>query len=231
MTFKSNRASPLCCFKLCASFDSHWWIQTGVTVRKRPISVKNRRFFLAVRPWNLMDDLEKQYGTSSKRHQALCIISSPYVNSNWSYGPETAKWGHDLCDPDHWPLTLNFCVDITSVNSNISRKFKDDTMRGTLSKRCDGRIHGQTERSVLRAAWSQLKMQPKIDHHLMLHVAYKYISFLAWTVIHLRLLLLYTPTLVCGDISSCRPAEMAYHTEGEYSAVKRQLQADASFGA
>ena len=28
-------APLLCYFKLCASFRSHWWIQTGVTVRKR----------------------------------------------------------------------------------------------------------------------------------------------------------------------------------------------------
>ena len=45
--------------------------------------------FLAVWPWNLTDDLEEQQGASSKQHKALCIISSPYVNSNWSYGPET----------------------------------------------------------------------------------------------------------------------------------------------
>ena len=25
------------------------------------------------------------------------------MNSNWSYGPEKAKWGHDLCDLDLWP--------------------------------------------------------------------------------------------------------------------------------
>ena len=37
---KNNRAPLLCYFKLCASFRSHWWIQTGVTVRKRPIWVK-----------------------------------------------------------------------------------------------------------------------------------------------------------------------------------------------
>ena len=50
----------LCYFKLCASFRSHWWIQTGITVRKRPIWVKIDDFFLAVWPWNLTDDLEKQ---------------------------------------------------------------------------------------------------------------------------------------------------------------------------
>ena len=37
MTPKNNWASLLCYFKLCAAFRSHWWIQTGVTVRKRPI--------------------------------------------------------------------------------------------------------------------------------------------------------------------------------------------------
>ena len=40
MTFKNNRAPLLCYFKLCAAFHSHWWIQTGVTVRKCPIWVK-----------------------------------------------------------------------------------------------------------------------------------------------------------------------------------------------
>ena len=40
MTLKNNRAPLPCYFKLCASFRSHWWIQTGVTARKRPIWVK-----------------------------------------------------------------------------------------------------------------------------------------------------------------------------------------------
>ena len=40
MTLKNNRAPLLCCFKLCATFHSHQWIQTGVAVRKRPIWVK-----------------------------------------------------------------------------------------------------------------------------------------------------------------------------------------------
>ena len=40
MTLKNNKAPLLWYFKLCASFRTHWWIQTGVTVRKRPIWVK-----------------------------------------------------------------------------------------------------------------------------------------------------------------------------------------------
>ena len=58
MTFKNNRAPLLCYFKLCAAFHSHWWIQTGVTVWKRPIWVKFGDFS-AVWPWNLTDDLEQ----------------------------------------------------------------------------------------------------------------------------------------------------------------------------
>ena len=44
MTLENNRASLLCCFKLCATFHSHWWIQTGVTVWKRPNLGQIRRF-------------------------------------------------------------------------------------------------------------------------------------------------------------------------------------------
>ena len=44
MTLKNNRAPLQCYFKLCASFRSHWWFQTGVTVRKRPIWVKIDNF-------------------------------------------------------------------------------------------------------------------------------------------------------------------------------------------
>ena len=48
MTLKNNRAPLLCYFKLCASFRSHWGIQTGVTVRKCPIWVKIDDFFSRV---------------------------------------------------------------------------------------------------------------------------------------------------------------------------------------
>ena len=94
--------------------------------------------FLAVWPCNLTDDLQKQKGSSPKQNQALCIISAPYVNSNWSYGPETAKWGHNL-----WTLTL--CVGITSAIGNHSWKFHVDTMRGTLWKKVS-QTDGQTDR-------------------------------------------------------------------------------------
>ena len=45
MTLKNNRALLLCCFKFCASFYSHQWIQTWVTFRKHKIWVKIDDFF------------------------------------------------------------------------------------------------------------------------------------------------------------------------------------------
>ena len=53
------------------------------------------------------------------------------MNSNWSYGPETAELDLDFCDLDLWPLTLTFCMDLTLDIGNNSWKFCDDTMMGT----------------------------------------------------------------------------------------------------
>ena len=61
MTLKNNRAPLLCHLKLCKSFQSHRWIQTGVTVRKRSIRLKISDI-CPLWPWNLMDDLEKTIG-------------------------------------------------------------------------------------------------------------------------------------------------------------------------
>ena len=149
--------------KFFASFQSHLWILTGITVQKCSIRVKigdflsrvtltfegwhwktighlfhatssfvhhfkaidefnlelqsgNAQFgsksaiICPVWPWNLTDDLQKQYGTSSMLLQAFCIISKPSVNSNWSY-PETLNSGQNWrffvpCDLGIWRMTL-----------------------------------------------------------------------------------------------------------------------------
>ena len=77
MTLKNNRAPLLCYFKLCASFRSHWWIQTGVTVRKRPIWVNIDDFVSHVTlqfdvwPWKTKAHLF--YFTSSFVHHLVAI--------------------------------------------------------------------------------------------------------------------------------------------------------------
>ena len=77
MTLKNNRAPLLCYFKLCASFRSHWWIQTGVTVRECLIWVKIDDFFSRVTlqfdgwPWKTIGHLF--YATSSFVHHFVAI--------------------------------------------------------------------------------------------------------------------------------------------------------------
>ena len=105
MTFKNNRAPLLCYFKLCAAFFSHWWIQTGVTVRERLIWVKideflshvtlkfevwpwtqsgsNLTIFRAVWPWNSTDNLERQQGTSFQCYFNLAMIFRAVWPSNF----------------------------------------------------------------------------------------------------------------------------------------------------
>ena len=76
MTPQNNRAPLLCYFKLFASFCSHWWIQTWVTVWKHLIWVKIDNF-LAVTlqfdgwPWKTIGHLF--YATSSFVHHFLVI--------------------------------------------------------------------------------------------------------------------------------------------------------------
>ena len=58
MTLKNNRAPLIYCNKLCVSFQSHGWIQTGVTVRKLSIQVKIYTLLSHV-TLKLTDDIEK----------------------------------------------------------------------------------------------------------------------------------------------------------------------------
>ena len=75
-------------------------------------------------PWNLTDDIEKQECTSSILCPALCIISNPSVNSNWSYSPETLNsgriWQYFVpCDLTIWWMTLK--NNRAPLLSNINR--------------------------------------------------------------------------------------------------------------
>ena len=123
MTLKNNRAPLLYCFKVCASYvvigEFKLELQPG-----NAQSGSNWSIFRAVWHWNLTDDLEKQWGTFPKQHQAISITSSLYVTSNWSYSPETVKLG---CDLDLWPLAWT----LPWVLGDNSWKFHDDTMMGT----------------------------------------------------------------------------------------------------
>ena len=110
--WKNNRAPLLCYFKLCKSFQSHWWIQTGVTVLKRSIRLKITDICpLQLWPWNLMDDLKKPkghvfYATSRFEHHftAICEFKLELQSEKSQFGSKSiiflALW------PWNWWMTL-----------------------------------------------------------------------------------------------------------------------------
>ena len=77
MTLKNNRAPLLCYFKLCASFHSHQWIQTGVKSPETLKRVKTSHFLARVTlkfyrwPWKTIGHLS--YATSSFVHHFIAI--------------------------------------------------------------------------------------------------------------------------------------------------------------
>ena len=97
MTLKNNRAPLLCYFKLWAAFRSHWWIQTGVTVRKRPIWVKFDDFWsrvtLTFDVWPCTGTLTYQFFLKSIDLKVPNLIAplSGYTGNNYlqelSYAP------------------------------------------------------------------------------------------------------------------------------------------------
>ena len=114
---------------------------------------------LAMRPWNLTDDLKTKghlfYASVSFVHLFIAIDEFKI------YSPEKLAifcpvWTWYMWS---WPLTLTFCMGITFVNSNHSWNVHDNTMTGTLSKRCDRQSDGQTDgMNICKAAGSQLKI-------------------------------------------------------------------------
>ena len=128
MTLKNNRALFLHYLRFYTSLPSHQWIQTGVTVRKRSIRVKIKVLCL-MWPWNLMYDLGKQYGALFTQCQALCIISKPSVNSNWSFRPETLNSGQNRrlffpSDLEFWQMILKTMGYLFYSTSSYVHHFK-----------------------------------------------------------------------------------------------------------
>ena len=110
MTLKNNRASLLCYFKLCAAFRTHWWIQTGVTVRKRPIWVKfdvfKSRVTLKFDGWPSKTIGQLFYATSSFVQHFIAIgeFKLELQSGNAQSGSNSAILAP--CDLEIWRMIL-----------------------------------------------------------------------------------------------------------------------------
>ena len=92
MTSKNNNALLLYYVKLCASFQIHWWIQTGFTVQKRSIRVEIGDMLSRVTlkfngwPWKTIGHLF--YATSSfvQHFVAICEFKLELQSGNAQSG-------------------------------------------------------------------------------------------------------------------------------------------------
>ena len=97
MTPKNNRAPLLCHFKLFASFRSHWWIQTGVIVRKRLIWVKIDAFLSRV-------NLKFDGWPSTRQIWGIWKLRPAYSPETPNLGQK--RWCFVACDLEIWWMTL-----------------------------------------------------------------------------------------------------------------------------
>ena len=93
--------------------------------------------------------------------QALCIISSSFVNSNWSYGPETVKLGCDLCDLHLWPWPFAWASLLSLIiiswwydDGNIVKNVTGDPLhsRAACTQPCNVNTHSRAHCSP----WARL---------------------------------------------------------------------------
>ena len=110
MTLKNNRAPVLCYTKLCASFQSHRWIQTGVTVRKCSIWVKIGDILSCVTltfdgwPWKTIGHLF--YVASGIVHHFITIGEFKLKLQSGNAQFDQNRRFTVLCDLEIWWMTL-----------------------------------------------------------------------------------------------------------------------------
>ena len=129
MTLENDRAPLPCHFVLCIIsyplVNSNWSYSP-----QTPKLGQNRRYFCGIWPWNLTDDLGKQWDNTPTPHRALRIMSLPNV----SYDPETAKLSFGVCDLDLWPLNFSPFV-WTSLLSMVI--ISENLMMSRWEKHCE----------------------------------------------------------------------------------------------
>ena len=109
MTSKNNKAPLLYYIKLCASFQIHWWNQTGVTVWKCSIRVNIGDFLSRVTfkfdgwPWKIIGHLFYTTLSSVQHFKAIGIFKLELQSENSQFGSKLAIF----CPGWLWKLTYD----------------------------------------------------------------------------------------------------------------------------
>ena len=151
MTLKNDRTPFLNYIKLCASFQSHGFIKTGVTIRKRPIWFKIGDFFSCV---NLKFDLKNNrtplpsnIKLCASFHRHMCIHTGVTVQKRLSEVMTSVTLTFDL-----WPWRFAcpslLSMVITPENFVMIRWKEHDEIGVTdrqTDRQTDRRTDGRTE--------------------------------------------------------------------------------------
>ena len=151
MTLKNNRAPLPCYFKLCASFCSHWWIQTGVTVRKSPIWVK---FYLEIWGITFKNNRTPLLRKSSFMHHFIIICEFKLeftFQKRLSWAVTSVTLNFDFWP---WPFAWTSLLSLVITPENFMMIWWwEHSEKGVT----DRQTVGWTDWAINRAAWSQLK--------------------------------------------------------------------------
>ena len=180
MTLKNNRAPLLCCFKLCASFHSHQWIQTGVRVRNGSKRVKIVDFLARVTlkfdwwPWKTKEHLS--YTNSSFVHNFIAIskFKLELESGNAPFGSKFLLTSLTLTfDRSPWPFAwISLLAMVITPENFMMIRWWEHSEKGVM----DGQTDGQTDRAVPRAVWSQLKIPHNTGHNTKSNLAFHGVS-------------------------------------------------------
>ena len=167
MTLKNNRAPAQCCLKPCASFRSHWWNQTGVTVRKRPIWVKFDDFLelCDLEIWRMTlkknrAPLLSNIKLCASFHHDIWIQTGVTVRKRLSWLLTSVTLTFDLWP---WPFAWTSLLSLVTTPENFMMMWwwehsQKGVTDGQTDEQTDRRTDRRTDWTIHRAAWSQLKM-------------------------------------------------------------------------
>ena len=153
MTLKNNRAPLLCCFKPRASFHSHWWIQTGVTVRKRPIWFKIDDFFrrvtLKCNVWHWKNNrapLLSNIKLYASFHHHMWIQTGVTVRKRLSGVMTSVTLTFDL-----WPFAWTLLLSMIIIPENFMMiRWQEHSEKGVTDRQTDRQTDRRTDRQTDR---------------------------------------------------------------------------------
>ena len=161
MTFKDNREPLLCYFKLCVSFRSHWWIQTGVPETPNlgqiwcflePCDLEIWRMTLKNNRAPLLSII-KLYASF---HHHMWIQTKVTVRNRLSWVLTSVTLTFALWP---WPFAWTSLLSLVITPENFMMIWWwEHGEKGVTDRRTDGRTDGRTDWTSHIAAWSQLKI-------------------------------------------------------------------------